>query len=187
VSARLALEERNGLTTAIAAWFMNCAGRPGYAVEPKSERYYTAPQRWGDFAHSVICGAQRTPYSPIGDYMDRFWYMPEITGERARVHRTRRSDRDRHLHDHPWHFVSIILTGGYTEELLLDGDPASGRQRFRAGDVLFRHAEHRHRLEIEPGEDCWSLVFTSPNCRDWGFWTPEGFVPWREYSQLEPA
>ena len=33
------------------------------------------------------------------------------------VHHFLRSDQDRDLHDHPWHFTSLILWGGYVEEL----------------------------------------------------------------------
>lgn len=182
MSARLPLELRQGIVTQTLAWFVQCTGAPGSHAEPKSDSLYGMGD-WGAFNSAVRHAAYRTPYAPIGDYMDRYWFLPDIFGERARVHCTKRSDRDRHSHDHPWHFVSIILEGGYTEEI----EYAEGlreRHSYRPGDVLFRHAEHRHRLEIAEGGDCWSLVFTSPNVRDWGFWTPEGFVPWREYDVL---
>lgn len=175
---------RNGLTNEILSWFIECAGMPGDAIEPRLDSYLAHRGSWDEFAHSVICTAQRTPYSPIGDYMDRWWFMPEVFGERARVHRTMRSDHDRHRHDHPWHFVSIILATGYTEEI--ETNHGLVRQLARPGDVLFRHAHHRHRLELEPSADCWSLVFTAPKSHDWGFYTETGFVPWQQYKDALP-
>lgn len=178
---------RSGFLPQVLSWLMLCSTEPGERVVAREERADDERFRWEDFADRVKLVASRTPYDPIVDYMDRWWFMPELFGERARLHRIRRSDHDRHLHDHPWHFVSVILEGGYTEELEVASDPiaCAERRRFRPGDVLFRHAEHRHRLELEDGADCWTLVFTGPNARDWGFWTPEGFVPWRQYELLE--
>jgi hypothetical protein len=192
VTARLPLAMRNGILAETQAWFTRCMGVPGNAIAPQlhQDLVFTGGVdgesfQWRSLAQSVISTAQRTPYEPIGDYMERWWFLPEIYGERARVHRTLRSDNARDAHDHPFHFVTVILENGYTEEI--ETVHGMERRRYRAGDVLFRHAEHRHRLEIEPGMDCWSLVFTSPIVREWGFWTPAGFVPWADYEHLERA
>lgn len=176
----------NGLMTEIVAWFVRCAGVPGPRIEPRDESFFGNGNAFSDFAHVVISAAYRTPYSDIGDYMRRWWYMPEIFGERARVHLVRRSDCERVVHDHPWHFVSVILEEGYTEEVEYEPSDMRMRKRYRAGDVLFRHAEHRHRLELEHGVGSWSLVFTSPKVRNWGFWTPDGFVPHQAYGGAAP-
>jgi hypothetical protein len=184
MTARLPFELRNGVVDTVHAWFAACDMLPGREVNPQTEQRFAANDSFKAWAHSVIVAAQRTPYFSIVDYMDRWWYMPELLGERARVHRIRRSDHDRHLHDHPWHFASIILDGGYTE-VLQSGDETPVPRRIRPGDIAFRHAEHRHRLELEPGADCWTLVLTSPNNREWGFWMAEGFVPWRDYENAE--
>lgn len=179
---RLPPELRSGIVPDLLSWFMLCAGNTGESLEARDDRVGNL-DRWYEVAHAVRHAAYRTPYAPIGSYMDRWWFMPELYGERARVHRTNRSDHARHFHDHPWHFVSVILEGGYSEQIEVQpgANPLYETRRYRAGDVLFRHAEHRHRLEIEPGIEAWSLVFTAPKSRDWGFWTPEGFVPWRDY------
>lgn len=188
MNARLPLELRTGIVTDVLAWFLRCSGEPGYMVEPTVDTIEDM-QRWPEVSHAIRAASYRTPYSDISDYMERWWFLPEFFGERARLHRTLRSDRARDLHDHPWHYVSIILEGGYVEEIeVAHGlNPLTERRRYRPGDVLFRHAEHRHRLEVDEGIDCWSLVLTSHNVREWGFWTSSGFVPWREYSQLELA
>jgi hypothetical protein len=185
MGSRLPVELRSGIVPDVLQWFIRCSSLPADSVDPRAQSI-TSPDM-ADFASCIRAIAARSPYEPIVDYMDRWWFLPEIFGERARVHRTRRSDHDRHLHDHPWHFVSVILEGGYSEEIeVANAGGLTDRRRYRPGDVLFRHAEHRHRLEIEDGGDCWSLVFTSHNVREWGFWTERGFVPWQQYDLLDP-
>lgn len=75
------------------------------------------------------------------------------------LHRFFRGDEDKCLHDHPWHFVSLILKGGYWEEtegVILD--------EHRTGNV-------------------WTLILTTRKVRSWGFWTNNGttWVGWREF------
>lgn len=100
------------------------------------------------------------------------------------VHKLVRSDYERALHDHPWDFISLILKNGYSEEVerfarfdTVDGSPLHVPQPYRmihknkAGQLLFRKGEHRHRVIIEdlskPG---WTLVLTGRRKRKWGFW-----------------
>jgi hypothetical protein len=180
---RLPVELRCGLIPQVLAWFIRCAGESEVSLDPHHEHLVTFSPY---FADAIRMAANRTPYEPIGDYMSRWWFMPEIFGERARIHCTKRSDHDRDLHDHPWHFVSLILAGGYTEFIEVPGSGGMvDSRRYRPGDMLFRHAAHRHRLEVSDGQECWSIVFTSPNVREWGFWTEAGFVPWQQYPLLQ--
>jgi hypothetical protein len=79
-------------------------------------------------ADRIIARAQRTPYFHLDGYMNRWWLfrigrgeidysghvMPRWLG--GRVHQILRSDSDRHAHDHPWPYLTIILRGGYWEE-----------------------------------------------------------------------
>jgi hypothetical protein len=87
-----------------------------------------------------------TPYFDLPGYMLRNWILgarsPDRNGDKAawnlpgfvapasnglyrficrhvaiRAHTILRSDRDRHLHDHPGWSISIVLTGGYWEVL----------------------------------------------------------------------
>jgi len=104
------------------------------------------------------------------------------------LHKFYASDDDC-MHDHPWPFVSIILRGGYWEwtrggdVLMSDRDGSSGDRRdwYRPGSILFRGARHLHRIQLAlDGRPTWSLVFTGPRVRDWGFITPKGWiVHWR--------
>jgi hypothetical protein len=93
------------------------------------------------------------------------------------IHHLLRSDIERHLHDHPWPFVSLILRGGYTEQT------PQGARGFTAGSVLMRPALWLHSLEL--GKPAWTLVVAGPTWRIWGFLVDGRWVPWREYDYAE--
>jgi hypothetical protein len=62
------------------------------------------------------------------------------------LHNIRRSDSDRHLHDHPWDFDSICLKNGYIEYYGLgsDGNQATKVRMFSPFNLLRNKAEHTH-------------------------------------------
>lgn len=157
------------------------------------------------------------------DYMRRFWLMPlwmlrpldgvpacddrlkvvRVSGlelrddvrhlPAMRLHNIRTPDYDRHLHDHPWSFVSIVLMGGYTEirpvgvEPAFDGDrERTYRIERRPGDVARRLATDRHRI-VEVLPDTWTLFITGPKRQWWGFYTEIGKVHWRAYESVHNA
>ena len=95
-----------------------------------------------------------------------------------RVHNILRSDPDVHLHDHPWDFVSILLTGGYTEVLPVGGGSVAFRLWPR-WSVVRRKAEDLHCLLVS--RPLWTLVLTGPKRKSWGFQTGQGMIPWRKY------
>jgi hypothetical protein len=139
-------------------------------------------------------GGQANPY------LER-WFIKRDAQEEPRedtrgfnvfLHRFRRSDDDRALHDHPWANCSILLSGTYLEVMPgaergdeetmfvgAFGEPQRALRR-RAGSVVFRKAEQAHRLIIDDG-DCWSLFVTGRKVREWGFHCPRGWVHWRDF------
>lgn len=113
-------------------------------------------------------------------YLMRWHLIPQNRFFNAYLHKFV-ADDDEVPHDHPWKFVSIILKGSYIEHL--DGGLKGFRGRFSIG---FRRADHRHRVELPIDDEgnkipCWTIILTGPKCRDWGFWCPQGFVPWRRF------
>lgn len=107
------------------------------------------------------------------DYMRR-WILRTPLGM-VRVHHILRSDQDRHFHDHPMDFTSVILSGGYVEHR-----PGRRPCRWEPGDIVTRRAEDLHRIELL-GRSAWTLVFASPYRRVWGFQTEDGWVPASAY------
>jgi hypothetical protein len=84
---------------------------------------------------------------------------------------------------HPFSFVSFILRGGYVEYTpseptspwnLTGGPPLS--RVFKPGSVVKKKSTDLHYLKLLDGP-AWTLVFTTPYHREWGFQTEEGWVP----------
>lgn len=121
-------------------------------------------------------------------YMGRYTLF-ETKWLSARVHNIATPDLDRHFHDHPWNFVSLVLRGGYVERRPAQISPCFipgtgeeyGRDTFRgAGSISYRRACDRHRItEVE--KDTWTLVIYGPKIQWWGFYAPEGKVYYRNY------
>ena len=134
-------------------------------------------------------GTQGRPYEATGawaiysshitDYMHR-WILRTPRGT-VRLHRILRADRGYEHHDHPFDFESLILSGGYDEELL----EADARRVtfFGPGDVVERSVDQAHRIvRVRPWT--WTFVVTGPKRKAWGFYTRRGWVYWRDYHRV---
>lgn len=141
----------------------------------------------------------------LGAYMRRYWlFRPrDRTKMQIRFHRILRSDKGRHLHDHPWPYVSIILKGGYYEltplssalyrndtevEFMTIYNPYTEKNEYctfckkwyKPGSILFRKATHKHRILI-PENEAWTLFITGKKIREWGFDVGGRWVYHQEY------
>lgn len=110
------------------------------------------------------------------DYLKRF-YVFRCKFFSVFIHQFWSSDPD-HVHDHPWNNITWILKGGYWEA------SADGQTQWRGtGFWRYRTAELFHRLSIgEHAEgQAWTLFMHFKRCRDWGFFTPEGWLSAEDY------
>lgn len=80
-----------------------------------------------------------------------------------RLHHWINSDDQRHYHDHPWWYCSLVLSGYY------DDRSPDGVKRRKPGSINSFPALHRHTVEV-PSTGCWTLLFTGREIRQWGFW-----------------
>lgn len=110
----------------------------------------------------------REIHKPEGLYLRRFYLSPRVRWLLFQIflHHILLDD-DRHLHDHPFDFVTIILRGSY-RETIRRSDGTTYERVLTAGSIRFNRAEHTHRLEII--RPVWSLVIASRPRRHWGFW-----------------
>lgn len=114
----------------------------------------------------------------LGGYMHR-WIAETPLGT-LRLHHILRSDAGRDLHDHPWDFWSLLLTGGYYEVTPDPDVPWATRGRaIPRWSLVRRKAEDLHQLLLD--RPVWTLVWTGPKRRSWGFQTRRGWVNWRQY------
>jgi hypothetical protein len=119
-------------------------------------------------------------------YLKRWYLYRSLEEGSVYLHQMLRDDDDRALHDHPWDFFSFLLAGGYREHTstgiverrvpVLGGRP----------DIVFRQAKHAHRLELFRDLKgniipAWTIVFTGPKIREWGFHCPQGWVHWSDF------
>ena len=105
------------------------------------------------FRSFTITGRDGTPYL-------RRFYLLKTRRLSIYVHEILRSDEDRELHDHPWDFTSIILSGSYLETTRIFGLFTFNVIKQR-GNIIRHKAEDAHRLTVIDGP-VWTLVFTGP-------------------------
>lgn len=122
-----------------------------------------------------------------------------------RIHRIMSGD-ERAFHDHPWNFTTLILRGGYTEMTLsgvntkhitmtTEYDGAAPVMfthyfavRYGAGTVLRRKASDWHYLQLDPGEETWTMFCTGRKRQRWGFLVDGLFkVPYDVYLRARKA
>ena len=140
-----------------------------------------------------ILGSWRDPdftISPSGTpYLYRWYIIPRNEISNIYFHIQVSDDFGREMHDHPYDNCSVILAGGYWE--YFDRYPTSGTISNHIsvprnpGDVIFRPATAAHRLVLLDRPYSMSLFITGPKIRDWGFWTPNGFVPHEQWTVNE--
>ena len=111
------------------------------------------------------------------DYLHRWHIIPRNRFFNIYLHHFIGDDNRLELHDHPWNFVSILLKGR-----LLETFQSEHNQRLHHGWLTSRyipwllpryyHATHRHCFELPSAgpQSAWSLVFTGPRYRNWGFY-----------------
>lgn len=111
-------------------------------------------------------------------YLRRWWVIPRNRWFNVYLHELLHSDDDRALHDHPWWNASWLLDGTYLEHVEGRASPAVRR----AGCWYFRPAKRAHRVELIGRRPVWTLFFTGPVVREWGFLCPAGWRHWREFT-----
>lgn len=96
---------------------------------------------------------------------------------RVVLHQMFESDDDG-LHDHPWPWASLVLSGGYYEQT------PEGEFWRPPGHLRFRSANAFHRLVLphNPERGCFTLFAMGKRTREWGFRQPGGFwLPWYQH------
>lgn len=95
------------------------------------------------------------------------------------LHRFTRGDIDQEFHTHPWSWAnSLILTGGYIEELYRS--PGRSVWRMVSAGAINR-VVRAHRIDSLLGET-WTLLVCGRRLHDWHFITRDGLaIPWQEF------
>ena len=102
-------------------------------------------------------------YSSIPKYLERFTIL-QIFNFHIRIHNILSEDKTPYYHNHPFSFMSIILSGGYTEEVLRDDKVITeNHSRFH---FIFRNRNTYHKIKsIKPNTK--TLFFAIGNSKKW--------------------
>lgn len=93
------------------------------------------------------------------------------------LHHILKSDEEKHMHDHPWDFASLILWNGYEENTPV------GMHRVSFWHLNVHDAEDLHKITLFNGKPTWSLFFVGQRRREFGFATEDGWVHNKTYRQ----
>lgn len=106
----------------------------------------------------------------------RRWRVVETPCFGLYVHKIMRPDAERDLHDHPWSFGSLVLVGGYEEEL------ADTWRTWRQGSWRRMRPTEPHAIRRLLRAPTWTVVVRGRRQRAWGFRMDGRFVHHEDYS-----
>lgn len=118
--------------------------------------------------------------SKAGDLHFRRWLLLSLPWFDVCIHQILRRDEDKHEHNHPWWFFSLILWGGYVES--------------REGKIIRRGwlspgkmgRDQYHQVIRLLGDSTWTLVLRSRFRDDkWGYNVSGEHVVHTEYRKLK--
>ena len=84
------------------------------------------------------------------------------------LHFIYKADEDKHLHDHPWNYTSIVLKGSFVEQRP-SGSLLFNVKRLYPGDVVRRKAGEFHKIYALMTPAVYTLFLTGPRIREWGY------------------
>lgn len=141
-----------------------------------------------------FCNWSKYSYFDLDGYMLRH-YCLVLPWFAVRKHTILRSDNDRHLHDHPFSSISIILAGSYIEHQVdWNGPPDRSYAMVinnkmtqvyvylrTPGSVIIRRADSLHKLELCQGGPVTTCFITGKKAKEWGFASEQGWIHNVEY------
>lgn len=95
------------------------------------------------------------------------------------IHKIYEPDQDQHLHNHPWNYFNLILSGGYEVEELLHGC----YQVFNTMEPMkfsFRKHNEYHKIKYLHSPTT-TLFITGRRKYEWGYFVDGQFVNNEEY------
>jgi hypothetical protein len=98
------------------------------------------------------------------------------------LHHIHRADLERSGHDHPWSFLSIVLSGAYKEEVWPYKEcPGYSREFTRKRFSIHKMGQSSAHTITSIYGILWTLVITGPRRSDWGFYPNGKFIHWKDY------
>jgi hypothetical protein len=117
--------------------------------------------------------------SKSGELHFRRWELLKTPWFSIWLHGIYAADTDKHLHNHPWDFCSLILKGSYIEETL------DGNNKMFPGKISKRNGSNYHKIKQLLTPTVYTLFFVTPIKRDWGYNVDGKHIQHEEYRKLK--
>lgn len=117
--------------------------------------------------------------SKSGEVHFRRWEILKTRWGSIWLHAIYKADQDKHLHNHPWDFKSLVLKGSYleqTEKGIIKQHPC----KFNS-----RNGESYHKILELLSPVVYTLFFVSPTKREWGYNVNGKFIDHITYRELK--
>lgn len=95
------------------------------------------------------------------------------------IHQIYKADEDKHLHDHPWDYISICLKGSFMEECVKKVNI------IKPGNVIIRKANSFHKIKDMITPAVTTLFMTGPRRRKWGYDVNDKWVEGSIYHKIK--
>lgn len=121
--------------------------------------------------------------SKAGEVHFRRWAVVETKLFNIYVHNILKSDEEQDPHDHPWAFLSFVLSGGYSERVWA---PFGTHLFVRGpGAIVYHSTKDFHKLTLLR-DQAWTLVFTGSRTHDpWGYRTMSSWIDYKTYRRMK--
>ena len=106
--------------------------------------------------------------SKTGEIHFRRWRFIETRWFSVYLHGIYKADEDKHMHDHPWDFTSLVLYGYYSEKLRASDGKSDSNVR-HPWSIARRKAEQFHMIEKLWTKKVFTIVITGKRRREWGY------------------
>jgi len=109
----------------------------------------------------------------------RRWQILKTPWFSIYIHGIYAPDQDKHLHNHPWDYKSLVLKGSYIEET------NNGVNLLKFGSVTSRSGEDYHKIKTLLTNSVYTLFIVSPAKRTWGYQVNGKWMDNEEYRKLK--
>lgn len=109
----------------------------------------------------------------------RRWQLLKTRWFSIYIHGIYATDQDKHLHNHPWDYKSIVLKGSYIEET------NSGTNTLQFGTITSRNGKDYHKIKTLLTKSVYTLFIVSPVKRVWGYQVDGSWMNHEEYRKLK--
>ena len=95
------------------------------------------------------------------------------------IHQIYKADEDKHLHDHPWDYMSLCLKGSFIEE----GEKII--TVVKPGSFIARKATRFHKIREMITTSANTLFITGPRRRVWGYDVNDVWIEGKNYHKIK--